>query len=94
MCACAQVWSKGWLICMGVLRKASNSPHTGLLLSTSSKTLPTTAPGMVSTSRHAAISTRDQQGQMGADWYSGGISLGPFHSLTAAVRIYCLHMNS
>lgn len=69
-------------------------PHTGLLLSTSSKTLPTTAPGMVSTSRHAAISTRDQQGQMGADWYSGGISLGPFHSQPAAVRIYCLHLNS
>lgn len=69
-------------------------PHTGLLLSTSSKTLPTTAPGMVSTSRHAAISTRDQQGQMGADWYSRGISLGPFHSQTAAVRIYCLHLNS
>ncbi|TNN70337.1 Tubulin beta-7 chain [Liparis tanakae] len=37
---------------------------TGLLLSTNSKTLLTKTPGMTSTSRHAAISTRDQQGKV------------------------------
>lgn len=45
----------------------TNSPHTGLLLSTSSKTLPTTIPGVASTSGQAAISTRDQRAKVRAD---------------------------
>lgn len=63
-------------VCVGVVTKmgylcgsiedggmVTDSPHTGLLLSTSSKTLPTTDPGRASTYGHTAISTRDQQGQ-------------------------------
>lgn len=47
----------------------TDSPHTGSLLSTSSTTLPSTAPGTASsTSAHAAITSRDQQGQVRADW--------------------------
>lgn len=49
---------------MGVV---SDSPHTWLLLSTSSKALPTTALGMANTSGHAAISSCDQQGRVRAD---------------------------
>lgn len=66
----AEVGSRRWAICVGSIEDGgvvTDSPHTGLLLSTSSKTLPTTDPGMASTSGHTAISTRDQQGQYGAD---------------------------
>lgn len=59
----------GWLV---FLREGYVfCPHTGLLLSTSSKTLPTITPGMVNTSGHAAIATRDQQGQARAEWDFG-----------------------
>lgn len=56
---CMEVWSESCLICVGALRTSgmvTDSPHTGSLLSTSSKTLPTTTPGMARTSGLAAIS--------------------------------------
>lgn len=53
-------------------------PHAGLLLSISSKTLPTTAPGMTGTSGDAAISSRDRQGQVRADWGLGASAWGHF----------------
>lgn len=53
---CAQVWSGGRLICMGVLGSAVNSPHTRLMPIPSSKTLPKTTPGGATTSRGAAMS--------------------------------------
>lgn len=53
-------------------------PHVGLLLRISSKTLPTTAPGMTGTSGHAAISSCDRQGQVRADWGLGASAWGHF----------------
>lgn len=55
-------------VCGSILsRMVTDSPQTGLLLTTSSKTLPTTTPGMTITSGHAAISTGSQRSQVGAD---------------------------
>ena len=60
----------------------TDSPHTGLLLSTSSKTLPTTTPGMAGTSGHAAISLYLwPAGPSGGRPGLLGISSGPFHQV-------------
>lgn len=78
-------------VCVGVVRRISylcrnvedegmviDSPHTGLLLSTSSKIFPTTTLDMASTSGHAAISSCDQQDQVRADWGFGASARVPF----------------
>ena len=66
----------------------TDSPLTGLLLRSNSITLLTTTPGLASTSGHAAISTRDQQGKVRADMGLWDISLGPSLVPTFTVWIY------
>ena len=83
VCVCLCVF-----VCVGVVtgmiylsaedeEMVTDSPHAGSLLSSSSKTLPATAPGMVSTSGYASISSRGPSaGRRG----TSGHQLGPMAS--------------
>lgn len=81
-------------VCVDDEGTVTDSPNTGLLLSTSSKTLLTKTPGVTSTSGHAAISPRGKQGKVRADSGVGGLSSGPFHWVQHSLRGFNAHLKN